>query len=1021
MSALSENGSVVIKIKGDDGDFKSTLKNLGGAAANIMKVAAASIAAASAATVALGKAAVDAYADYEQLIGGVETLFKESADIVEGYANRAYKTAGLSANAYMETVTSFSASLLQSLGGDTEAAAKVADMAITDMADNANKMGTAMESIQNAYQGFAKQNYTMLDNLKLGYGGTKEEMQRLLKDAQALSGIKYEISNLNDVYEAIHVIQNEIGITGTTAKEASSTIQGSVAAMKSAWANMLVGIADDTQDFDGLLNNLIESVGIAAENILPRIQVILSGIAKLVAELLPQIASQLPSIARELLPQLVDMGISAIDSVVTGIQENGDALIDGALSVVGTFVKGMVRLLPSVAATATDLVKSLASGLSESLPELVPAAVETIASLVETLSENADQIISAGIDILIALGKGIVNAIPTLIEKIPQIVINIADVINNNAEKLFNAGLSLIVQLGIGLIKAIPTLIKNIPAIIEAIVKAFLAFQWINLGKSIITGIKNGIKNMGGSMSNAAKETFAKFKSKFSEFTTELKNIGKYIVDGIVEGIKKGFKNIGDAAKELGKTALSKVKETLGIHSPSAVMRDEVGAMLPLGMAKGIEQTTDKAVTAAKKMGKATFDAAKEWIDEKKYYNELSLEEELTAWSQVQRQFIYGSEEQKKANRELYRVQGELEKQAFENSKNWIEKKKFYNELSLADELKAWKRVQDRYLEGTEERIEAERKVFEVKSQINDELERLENNYSDALKNRSTEIFNSFQLFDSVKEKNEVSGQELMDNLENQISAMESFYGNLEELSKRGVSSDLVENIREMGVGASGELEALLSLSSSQLEEYSNLFGEKQRLANELAAEELTGLRKETDAQIRELLNGVENEFDRTPDLGLNMSKGLADGILDGMSGVIDAAVKVARAAIKAAKEELDINSPSRVMRDEVGKMIPQGIAVGIDAEMPTVEQRMTKAYHAMRESFAVGAHSLYTGATARSVVASASVVNNTENKGGDFILKVEKMVNDGKGSVSSLLQEAEFYRKQKVSATGGV
>ena len=202
VSALSENGSVVIKIKGDDGDFRGKLKSLGGVASNIMKVAAASVAAASAATVALGKAAVDAYADYEQLIGGVETLFKDSAEIVEGYANRAYKTAGLSANAYMETVTSFSASLLQSLGGDTEAAAKVADMAITDMADNANKMGSGMESIQNAYQGFAKQNYTMLDNLKLGYGGTKEEMQRLLKDAQALSGVKYSINNLNDVCDS---------------------------------------------------------------------------------------------------------------------------------------------------------------------------------------------------------------------------------------------------------------------------------------------------------------------------------------------------------------------------------------------------------------------------------------------------------------------------------------------------------------------------------------------------------------------------------------------------------------------------------------------------------------------------------------------------------------------------------------------------------------------------------------------------------------------------------------------------
>ena len=208
----------------------------------------------------VGKEALDSYADYEQLVGGVETLFKDSSGIVENYANNAYKTAGLSANDYMETVTSFSASLLQSLDGDTAKVAEVSNMAVTDMADNANKMGTDMSSIQNAYQGFAKQNYTMLDNLKLGYGGTKSEMERLLSDAQKISGVKYDISNLNDVYQAIHVVQGELGITGTTAKEASTTIQGSVSAMKSAWQNMLTGIADDNADFDGLINNLVDSI-----------------------------------------------------------------------------------------------------------------------------------------------------------------------------------------------------------------------------------------------------------------------------------------------------------------------------------------------------------------------------------------------------------------------------------------------------------------------------------------------------------------------------------------------------------------------------------------------------------------------------------------------------------------------------------------------------------------------------------------------------------------------------------------
>ena len=261
----------------------------------------------------VGKQALNSYADYEQLVGGVETLFKDNAETVKNYANNAYKTAGLSANDYMETVTSFSASLLQSLNGDTAKSAQVADMAITDMSDNANKMGTDMSMIQNAYQGFAKQNYTMLDNLKLGYGGTKSEMERLLKDAQKISGIKYDISNLNDVYQAIHVIQGELGITGTTAKEASTTIQGSVSAMKSAWQNMLTGIADDNADFNGLMNNLADSIVTAGKNILPRVEVIIDGVIELILSSTEMIIENLPAI--------METGSNIVIGLAQGIQE----------------------------------------------------------------------------------------------------------------------------------------------------------------------------------------------------------------------------------------------------------------------------------------------------------------------------------------------------------------------------------------------------------------------------------------------------------------------------------------------------------------------------------------------------------------------------------------------------------------------------------------------------------------------------------------------------------------------------
>ena len=506
---LAEDGSVVIKIKGDDSPFQKVLGKIGSAVNAAVKASAAAVGAASAGVAALGTACINAYADYEQLVGGVETLFKDSADTIQTYADNAYKTAGLSANEYMETVTSFSASLLQSLDGDTEKAAAAADLAITDMADNANKMGIAMESIQYAYQGFAKQNYTMLDNLKLGYGGTKEEMQRLLADAEKLSGVKYDLSSYADIVEAIHVIQTEMGITGTTAKEASTTIQGSVASMKAAWANLMVGMADDTQDFDLLLSNFIESIGTVADNLLPRIGIVIEGMGKLVAGLAPEIASALPTLTNELLPNLVELGVQSISALVQGIQENGDSLAAGALSIVGTLAEGIAELLPMVADTAASLVVSLADGLTESLPDIIPIAIETISTLVENLTENANTIIDAGIQIILALGEGLIAALPQLIETVPQIVINIANVINDNAPKLVDTALYLITRLAVGLVQAIPTLVANIPKIIEAIVDAFMAFQWLNLGKQLIDGVANGVKKAGESMATAAKNTFS--------------------------------------------------------------------------------------------------------------------------------------------------------------------------------------------------------------------------------------------------------------------------------------------------------------------------------------------------------------------------------------------------------------------------------------------------------------------------------------------------------------------------------
>lgn len=491
----------------------------------------------------VGKDALNSYADYEQLVGGVETLFKDNASVVENYANNAYKTAGLSANDYMETVTSFSASLLQSLNGDTAKSAQVADMAITDMSDNANKMGTDMSMIQNAYQGFAKQNYTMLDNLKLGYGGTKSEMERLLKDAQKVTGVKYDINNLNDVYQAIHVIQGELGVTGTTAKEASTTIQGSVAAMKSSWQNMLTGIADDNADFEGLVNNLVDSIGTAAENIMPRVKIIIDGIIALIPQLTEKIIEHLPEIMNagsEIITQL-------IDSIATFAPDIGYT----AFYILDELVSGILNNLDVILQMGIDLLTELINGISQTLPDLIPIAVESLTTLVTTLLDNIDMIIDSGIELILALADGLIEALPKLIDKIPVIIDKLITAITNNLPKIIEMGIKLTIKLAEGLIKAIPQLVSKIPEIINSIVRGF------------------------------------------ANYFSNMKEVGKNIVSGVWEGIKNAKDWLLGKVKKWCGNVLDGIKSFFGIHSPSKVFKDEVGTNLALGLGEGFSDTMD--------------------------------------------------------------------------------------------------------------------------------------------------------------------------------------------------------------------------------------------------------------------------------------------------------------------------------------------------------------------------------------------------------------------------------------------
>ena len=492
-----------VKIGVDD-QASGKLGELSGKLGNGLKTAAkigtAAVGAAAAGITALTTAAVNNYAEYEQLVGGVETLFKDSADKVQEYAANAYKTAGMSANEYMSTVTSFSASLLQSLGGDTEAAAEYANQALTDMSDNANKMGTSMEMIQNAYQGFAKQNYTMLDNLKLGYGGTKEEMARLIKDAAKLDkSIDANDMSFANIVKSINAVQTEMGITGTTALEAGRTISGSVGAMKSAWTNLVTGFADGNADIEGLINDLATTiVGDGTENnlgvignVLPAIETALDGIAKLIEGAAPKIIEILPGLVERIAPSVVSAATGMVNSVIAVLPD-----------LLNTVVDALIQNAPVLITAAIGLMQSLIQGIQDNYQILVDGAIQIVTQLSTGILNMLPQIVALGLDLIVSLANGIAESLPELIPTIIDVVLQIVDTLTNpdSVSKLLVAAAKIIGAVAIGLIEAVPGLVIKIPEIISSIVDGFSDAMpdIVEIGKDIVRGLWEGIKSLSG-------------------------------------------------------------------------------------------------------------------------------------------------------------------------------------------------------------------------------------------------------------------------------------------------------------------------------------------------------------------------------------------------------------------------------------------------------------------------------------------------------------------------------------------
>ena len=542
------------KLKESQSSFSKLASGVGNGLKTVAKVGGAAIAAGAAGVAALTKMGVEGYAEYEQLVGGVDTLFKTANKTVMAYAENAYKTAGMSANEYMNTVTSFSASLIQSLGGDTEKAAQIGDMAITDMADNANKMGTSMEMIQNAYNGFAKGNYTMLDNLKLGYGGTQEEMKRLLADAEKISGIKYDISSFADVTEAIHVMQEEMGIAGATAKEAATTIEGSLGMMKGAWQNLVVGMADENANMGELINNFVDSTITVAGNIMPRIEQTLVGIGQLVEGLAPIIAEKLPAMVESVLPALLNAAVSLVTTVfnaLPGLLESMlPIVIAAALSVIVAFLNTITENTGKFLQTGIDAILQIVNGISESLPQIIDSAVTIIMELVGTLTnpENLQKMLDAAMVLIENVVVGLIDNLPKLVEAAIQLVQNLVDFITapGNLEKLLDMCVKMVVTIVNGLVDAIPRLVDAAIQLVMQLVDFLLApgniGMLIKVALDIVLAIAGGLIKAIPELIKGALELVGSLAESF--FTTDWGQVAGDIIDSLLSGLKSAWNSV---------------------------------------------------------------------------------------------------------------------------------------------------------------------------------------------------------------------------------------------------------------------------------------------------------------------------------------------------------------------------------------------------------------------------------------------------------------------------------------------
>lgn len=801
-------------------------------------------------------------------------------------------------------------------------------------------------------------------------------MERLLADAEKLSGQKFDISSYADIVEAIHVVQTEMGITGTTAAEAASTIQGSLGAMKSAWANLVTGLGNENANLEGLIDNFVGSLETAAGNIGPRLVQILSGLGQAITQLAPVLAGQVSGLVGQLLPPMLDAGAQLLVALVTGLVSALPELAAAVPGVLQAFwgalegsmpqlleaggrlmemlktglVDGIPRLLEALPdvlaglgsgfynglgnaiAWGADLISSLADGILGALPQLISRLPEVFSQIFSAFSDGSATVWQAGATLLLSLLDGIVNTIPQLTAALPEVISTIADTLTEGLPELADTGMEILTALLEGILDTLPELASSVPQLISTIVETLSENlpQIVQTGMGILLSLIDGVIDNLPNLIGAAIEIIGRLVDSLFDNFPKIVNAGLQlleqllvgiigaipeiakripeVLDALVLGFLDGVERLKDAGAQLLtglwegisdkvqwlKDKVSGVvdrikdwftgKSGFDEHSPSR-WAYEVGALVPEGLANGVDDRAGKVQQSAEKIAKNTYSTLKTWADRQTKYLSLSFDEQIELWEEIQKQFRQGSQQFLEAEEKLFDLRQKRDQEY----------------------ARQQKQRQQEYEKALKER-EAALKEYQGKvEQIQKEMASAEQEYQQAQESRTQQIFNSFGLFDELPQKQKVTGDQLLKNLSSQVTAMDQFYAGLEKLAGRGVGTDLVEEIRQMGPKAKAQLDALLAMSDSKLDQYARLYGEKQQLASQTAAAELADFQRETEEKIAQgnrQLERLNREY--APKIGYALTDGLSASVGKGMGKVQAAAVQAVETAYRAAMAKLD-------------------------------------------------------------------------------------------------------------------